>query len=139
MHDLAARLRTARVACGDWQRVCTPSVTTRHGLTAILLDPPYGEGAQEYSVGGNADKSLAMDVWQWATENGNDPLLRIAVCGYEDGRTVPDGWETLRYTARKGYQQDTASAVNRFRECIWFSPNCLKPTRHEQHSLELEV
>jgi hypothetical protein len=90
-------------------------------------------------VGGNADKSLAMDVWQWATENGNDPLLRIAVCGYEDGRTVPDGWETLRYTARKGYQQDTASAVNRFRECIWFSPNCLKPTRHEQHSLELEV
>lgn len=135
MADLSSRLRTARVACGDWARVLTPSVTTRHGLTAVLLDPPYGEGSQEYNAGGNSDKSISANVWAWAVANGGDPLFRLAVCGYEDGRAVPNGWEVFRYTARKGYQQDTASAVNRFRECIWFSPHCLQHERHEQHVL----
>jgi len=39
---LRDRLRTVRVCCGDWLRVCdSESVTTRLGLTGIFLDPPY--------------------------------------------------------------------------------------------------
>ena len=125
MRELADKLHRARVACGDWRRVMGPSVTHRHGLTAVLLDPPYGEGEQEYSAGGNGDKSLAWDVWQWAIENGNNPLLRIAVCGYEDGREMPPGWFAVPWKARKGYQLSDEAKENPHREIIWFSPHCL--------------
>jgi hypothetical protein len=125
MARLADALRTARVTCGDWARVVTGSVTTRHGTTAVILDPPYGEGAMEYSGGGNADTGIAADVWRWACDHGDDPLLRIAVCGYEDGRDVPPGWTAMRWTARKGYQATGEAAGNPSRECIWFSPYCL--------------
>lgn len=128
MGRLADALRTARVTCGDWTRVVTPAVTTRHGVTAVLLDPPYGEGAQEYSAGGNADGQIAANVWAWAAEHGNDPLLRIAVCGYDDGRALPPGWSAMRWTARKGYQAtDGDSADNPAREVVWFSPHCEVP------------
>ena len=40
LHD---RTRRVRVACGDWTRVLGPSVTWRHGTTAVFLDPPYGD------------------------------------------------------------------------------------------------
>ena len=42
---LSARLQRVRIICGDWQRVVTPAVTVSHGLTGILLDPPYGAAA----------------------------------------------------------------------------------------------
>lgn len=124
MQALSDKLRRARVTCGDWRRVTTPIVTHRHGLTAILLDPPYGEGEQEYSVGGNGDKSLAWDVWRWAVENGNNPELRIAVCGYEDRRELPPGWFTVGWKARKGYQLTDEAKANPDREVIYFSPHC---------------
>jgi hypothetical protein len=40
MRALQARLRRVRVCSGDWSRVMGPSVTTKHGLTAVFLDPP---------------------------------------------------------------------------------------------------
>jgi hypothetical protein len=126
MGRLADALRTARVTCGDWARVVTPSVTTRHGLTGVVLDPPYGEGAMEYSGQGNADKAIAADVWAWAMANGDDPQLRIAVCGYDDGRETPPGWSLMRWTARKGYQATEEATDNPSRECVWFSPHCEK-------------
>jgi hypothetical protein len=131
LHDAMARLRDAlrrpRVACGDWARVVTDSVTIRHGLTAILLDPPYGEGAQEYAVGGNSDGRIAADVWAWAVAHGDDPLLRIAVCAYDDGRALPAGWTALRWTARKGYQATEEATQNPAREIVYFSPHCERP------------
>ena len=117
MSALCAALRHARVACGDWSRVVTPSVTTRHGITGVVLDPPYGEGEQEYSAGGNSDKGLAERVWRWAIDHGDDPLFRIAVCAYDDGRALPNGWTKVRWAARKGYQMtDTAkkTPIGRF-------------------------
>jgi DNA adenine methylase len=122
MHTLADRLRRARVTCGDWTRVVQPSVTIRHGLTAVVLDPPYGEGEVDYAAGGNRDGDIAADVWTWAIENGTNPLLRIAVCGYDDGRAVPAGWTVMRWKARKGYQ---VSNANPRRETVWFSPHCI--------------
>ena len=128
MRALSDKLRTTRVACGDWSRVVTPSVTFRHGLTAVLLDPPYGDGAVEYSGGGNGDKRIAVQVRQWCIENGNDPQMRIALCGYDDVE-MPSGWSVMRWKARKGYQ--VADNDQSHRETIWFSPHCKTPTRIE--------
>ncbi len=125
MGRLSDRLRRVRVACGDWVRVVTSSVTDRHGMTAVFFDPPYAEGAMEYSAGGNADASITQAVREWCIENGDNPQLRIAFCGYEP-LTMPVGWRALRWTAPKGYQ-NAENAENRRREIIWFSSACLVP------------
>ena len=125
MQDLARRLRRVRVACGDWTRVVTPSVTERHGVTGVFLDPPYGDGAVDYSVGGNQTGDIAEDVRRWAIANGDNPLLRIALCGYEPV-DMPTGWRKHRWKARKGYQVET---TNPAREIVWFSPHCLHMKR----------
>ena len=122
MGRLSDRLRRVRVACGDWSRVCTSSVTDRHGLTAVFLDPPYAEGAMEYSAGGNGDDTITQAVRAWCIENGDNPQLRLAFCGYEP-LAMPSGWKALRWTAPKGYQ-NAENAANRKREIIWFSPHC---------------
>jgi hypothetical protein len=123
MQRLSDRLRRTRVACGDWSRVVTSSITDRHGLTAVFLDPPYAFGAMEYSAGGNNDAALSDAVRAWCIENGANPQLRIAFCGYEP-LAMPAGWRALRWSARKGYQ-NAENAANRHREIIWFSPTCL--------------
>ena len=128
LRQLADRLRRVRVACGDWARVLTPSVTFRHGLTAILLDPPYGEGEVDYSSGGNRT-DIAQDVRRWAIANGDNPDLRIALCGYDGQFEMPSDWTVEEWVAAGGYSStadgDTQGKLNRHRERIWFSPNCL--------------
>ena len=123
---LAVRLRRVRVACGDWTRVMGPSVTEKHGITGVLLDPPYAseEHAVEYGSG-PADVSAA--VHEWALQNGDNPLLRIALCGYEGEHALP-GWECVPWKARGGYgsQGDGRGRENAGRERVWFSPACLK-------------
>lgn len=46
--SLSARLDRTRVCCGEWDRVLGPSVTFRHGTTAVLLDPPYSDGCRPF-------------------------------------------------------------------------------------------
>lgn len=121
MGQLSDRLRRVRVACGDWKRVVTHSVTDIHGLTGIFLDPPYGAGAMEYAAEGNQDASLIAEVRRWAIRAGDNPDLRIALCGYD--LEMPPGWEGIRWTGPKGY--NTTENTNREREIIWFSPHCL--------------
>lgn len=129
MAALSERLRRVRFACGPWDRILGESVTVRHGLTAVLLDPPYAddEHAWDYAAGGG--------VWEaaraWAVENGNNPLLRIALCGYDrPGLAFPDGWAAYRWKARGGYgsQGDGRGRENARRETVWFSPACLNDT-----------
>lgn len=128
-NELSARLRDVRIACGSWERVLGPSVTFRHGTTAVFLDPPYGEGATEYSAGGNKT-SVLQDVAEWAIEAASHPDMRIAVCGYEGAVEFPETWEAHRWKNRGGYgsQGDGDGRANAKRETIWFSPNCLRPT-----------
>jgi len=126
MRGLAERMRRVRVACGDWGRVVTPSVTEKHGVTAVFLDPPYTEGNFDYAAGG-CGGDVATAVHAWALENGDNPLLRIALCGYEGEHEMPSTWETVEWTARKGYQAAEA-AKDRKRERLWFSPACLRPS-----------
>ncbi len=137
MRALAERLRRVRVCCGDWLRVCGPAPTYIHGLTAVFLDPPYGEGRAEgiYAVD---SFTVAGDVRRWAIENGDNPLLRIALCGYDDVE-MPDGWEMVRWSAHGGYGHlgHGRGAENRHREVVWFSPHCIKPNGPRQEVLPL--
>ena len=120
--QLADRLRGVRVCCGDWSRVIGPSVTDRLGLTGVLLDPPYDVDGTEY---GTSSKGISAAVREWAIEAGQNPLMRIALCGYADenhGDQLP-GWECIEWKAGGGYN-NLGDGENRHRERIWFSPEC---------------
>ena len=130
---LSSRLRRVRVACGQWERVLSDSVTWRHGVTGVFLDPPYDDGAIDYAAGGR----IAQDVGAWAREHGEDERLRIALCGYEGDYDLP-GWSVHKWKAVGGYSsQATERNENPARERIWFSPHCLAHER--QRSLFDEV
>ena len=126
--QLAERLRYVRVCCGDWTRVLTPSVTFRHGVTGIVLDPPYGEGELDYSAGGNRT-NIAAEVREWAIANAGNTMLRIALCGYEGHHEMPADWTVEEWKAAGGYSStaggDTQGKLNRHRERVWFSPACV--------------
>ncbi|MFH0899074.1 MAG: DNA adenine methylase [Pseudomonadota bacterium] len=123
---LSDRLRHVRVCSGDWSRVCGPSVTTGRGLTGVFLDPPYADTANRrdglYSVD---SLSVAHAVRNWAVAHGDDPLLRIALCGYEGEHEMPASWSTWQWDAGVGYGR----SGNGKRERIWFSPHCLGSTQ----------
>jgi hypothetical protein len=128
--DLAHRLRRVRVACGDWTRVTGDSVTIRHGLTGILLDPPYSSEVKQTRVYATDSADLAHDVRRWCADNGADPLKRIALCGYageghEELETL--GWTGHRWRAHGGYGggRGGTGEDNKHRETVWFSPHCL--------------
>lgn len=124
-NDLSGRLQKVRVACGDWSRVCGESVTIKHGITGVFLDPPYaGDRNQAYAVDGDG---LAGDVFRWAIENGNNKLYRIALCGYAGEHEFPEGWTEIAWKAAGGYgsQGEGKGRENCERERIWFSPHCL--------------
>lgn len=136
---LATRLRRVRVCCGDWTRVLGPSVTVKHGVCGIFLDPPYdmrvvsstnsGRDGAAPSDGlyANHDNDLSRVVREWAIDNGDNPLLRIALCGYESEHEFPNSWECVAWKAHGGYgsQRGDQGYENSKRERIWFSPHCL--------------
>lgn len=127
---LSARLRDVRIVCGDWSRVTGPSVTVKNGTTAVFLDPPYSKAVRDGRIYGREAPDIADDVRQWAIENGDNPDMRIALCGYdnEHGDYMPASWEALHWKAQGGYgnQSNGRGRDNASREVIWFSPHCLK-------------
>ena len=135
MRALAARLRGVRICCGDWSRVCGPTPTVKRGLTGVFLDPPYGTEANRTSNLYTHDSlDVAADVRRWAIENGDNPLLRVALCGYESEHDMPPSWTAVQWKAQGGYgsQGENQARDNAAREIIWFSPHCLKPSSNTQ-------
>lgn len=128
LRGLSDRLARARITCGDWTRVLGPSVTTRLGRTGVLLDPPYAHAHRDGDLYTH-DYDVFHAVREWALANGDDPKLRIVLCGYDF--TMPDGWEIIRWKARGGYgsQGHGRGRANANKETIAFSPHCLKPAR----------
>jgi hypothetical protein len=130
LQPIAARLRHVRVACGDWRRVCSPAVTYKmiggnDTLTGLFLDPPYPEGEVDYNAG---SRETFQEVNAWCAANGDNPLLRIAVCGYESDHVNLEalGWTAHNWKANGGYGSRTAQGLeNSKRETVWFSPHCL--------------
>jgi hypothetical protein len=130
MQALQQRLRRVRVVCGDWQRVTGKSVTWKIGTTAVFLDPPYNTDANRANgLYANDDLQVSTAVREWALAEGDNPKMRIALCGYEDehGPHMPDTWECIAWKANGGYSnQNSAGNDNASKERIWFSPHCLK-------------
>lgn len=128
MLQLSERLKSTRIMSGEWDRVISPTVTTHNGVTGMFLDPPYGAdnqtGSDAYCVG---DKDVSNTVCEWCIENGDNPLMRIALCGYEGEHNMPSSWDCVAWKARGGYgsQSDQAGRDNCHRERIWFSPHCI--------------
>ena len=132
MRGIADRLRNVRVCCGDWKRVCGPSVTFKHGLTGVFLDPPYADTA------GRADGLYAVDcqrvaheVREWAIEQGENPKMRIVLAGYEGEHVMPEDWRVIKWATAGGFgsqgDDDGRGRANRKRERLWCSPACLAP------------
>jgi hypothetical protein len=131
LRELAERTKNVRVCCGDWTRVTGETVTTRLGITAVDLDPPYGNEDRHACYQENSH-TVAGDVRQWCKENGDNPLLRIALFGYAgEGHEELEalGWEVEAWEAGGGYanQRREGENNNGKRERIWYSPHCLKP------------
>jgi DNA adenine methylase len=142
MARLADRLRTVRVCCGDWKRVCnSPSVTTRLGTTGLFLDAPYKHSLADGTANRAADlygndksqdvNALVDDVIAYCAERGADPLMRIAACCYEgEGYEVLEslGWSCVAWKASGGYgNRSERGKANAGRERLWFSPQCINP------------
>lgn len=118
---LEQRLRGVRVCCGDWTRVTGGSVTFKLGVTGVFLDPPYTPEAGWFGGAYSSEGAVGHDVAQWCRENGENPKLRIALCGYEGEHDLPD-WDCYAWKAHGGYGSGNG---NPERERIWFSPHCL--------------
>jgi DNA adenine methylase len=133
---LGERLRDVRVACGDWRRVLTDSVTTRHGLTGVFLDPPYTKGEMDYAAKGVGGE-LAAEVREWCKANVANKLLRIVLCGHagEHDELTESGWTVRTWKARKGYATTDEAVANSASETIWCSPHCVKSKQVRQLSL----
>jgi hypothetical protein len=125
---LAARLRRVRITNGDWERVVSESVTFRHGLTGVFLDPPYGDEVEQTRVYATDSGTVSDDVRAWCIENGNNKLLRIALCGYEgEGHDalLDYDWTSHAWRTAGGYGGGRGGVgdENRHKERIYFSPH----------------
>ena len=129
MNGLADRLRHVRVCCGNWARITGPSVTFKHGITGVFLDPPYADTAKRKSKLYSEDSdTVAHDVYAWCVANGANPKLRIALCGYVGEHGVLKGWKCVdgKASSGGGYGNRNADNTNADKERIWFSPHCLE-------------
>lgn len=126
--QLQQRLRRVRVACGDWRRVLGPSVLGKgknvggRRPCAVFLDPPYSHELRNTHLYSEDDPAISTMVREWALEHGNDPDLRIALCGYEGEHEMP-GWTEHVWKGARGYAGEDND--NASKERIWFSPHCL--------------
>jgi len=127
---LQERTRRVRVCSGDWARVVTPSITynskglSPKDITAVFLDPPYDHNKRNKVY--KEDGDIFSDVCKWAFDNGDNPRLRIALCGYEGDATPPIGWQAHQWKNNGGLGNmgDGQGKLNATREIIYFSPHC---------------
>ena len=132
MRALSERLRGVRICCGDWSRVMGPSPARAGGYPCgVLLDPPYVTGEDLYAASGDG---VTRDVWRWAEEHGDEPNLRIVVCGYDGDWSPPAGWQTIEWAAKSSY---ASAKGNGKRERLWCSPAC-QPVRVDRPAMLLE-
>ena len=130
LSEFADRLRNVRVCCGDWSRVCGPSVTFRHGTTGVFLDPPYADTATRTKGLYATDcEQVAHEVREWAIEHGKNPLMRIVLAGYEGEHKMPPTWRVIEWEAVGGYgliakDESSTGRANKGRERLWLSPAC---------------
>ena len=137
---LRDRLRSVRVCCGDWSRVVKPTVLTTSGVTGVMLDPPYSHDERDPDLYASEDENVAAAAREWAIAHGDDPALRIVLCGYDGEHAMPKGWRAVEWKATGGYGNQRKDGVNEnaARERLWLSPFCVEQPP-KQRSLFEEV
>jgi DNA adenine methylase len=126
--ELQEVMGEARVCCGDWERIMTPGTMARNGTAAVILDPPYSLTGAVYA---QDSPTVSGDVRAWCRKNGDNPALRIALCGHdtEHNELEAMGWSIETWDKGGGYQGKDD------RERIWFSPHCLGSRDPQQMKL----
>lgn len=124
---LATRLRHVRVCFGDWTRVMgrsTLGIDTRHGMTpcGVVLDPPYDHQMRDKRLYRVDEPGVAAAVREWAIANGDNPQLRIVMCGLEGEHDMPPSWRCVQGASRGASSE---------KERLWLSPHCLAATQGE--------
>jgi hypothetical protein len=129
--SLMNRLRDVRICYGDWRRICgAGSLSAGKPPVGIFFDPPYS--AQRAKLYTQESFTVALDVLEWCKSSGDNPDLRIAICGYfgEHNELEERGWSVYRWKANGGFSNQGKSGArgkaNARLETIWFSPACLK-------------
>ena len=125
LERIAAHLHYAKLLCGSWESVVCKTALYYQTPTLVFLDPPYADGEFDGGVYAHAS-GVWGDVVRWCLEHGDDPRLRIVLCGYGDTADLP-GWSVHDWKTQGGYasaQGGERGTSNRSRECIWFSPHC---------------
>lgn len=109
----------------------TLGIDTAHGMTpcGVLLDPPYAHDHRDKRLYREDDADLSGLVRAWALEHGDNPALRIALCGWDGEHEMPSTWTRVPWKSK-------GSGKNRGKERIWFSPHCL-PAERAQTDLNL--
>lgn len=131
---LSERLKNVAVTCGDWSQLFGGNWRTANGTCGIFFDPPYlSDMAKRVYMHDNS--TIAHAVRKWCADNGDNPLYRLALCGYagEHDALESIGWSVVEWKARGGFsalaqRDDTIGKGNPDKERIWFSPHCIKNT-----------
>lgn len=128
---LQQRTRRVRITCGDWKKILTPAITfsnkgiSKNDITGIFLDPPYDLSNRDKVY--KEDSQIYDSVCQWTVDNGDNPKLRIVVCGYDGSYQFPDSWKEISWKANGGMANlgNDRGKENSSKERIYFSPHCL--------------
>lgn len=128
---LAWRLRDVRILCGDWARLCTRGVLLhddyRRGIAGVLLDPPYSHALRDGRLYREDSGDVAAEVRDWCLVNGDDPRIRIALCGLDGEHDMPSTWTVVAWSSQgASNKKGTRNSESRHNERIWFSPSCLR-------------
>jgi site-specific DNA-adenine methylase len=132
--SLHQRLKRTRVCCVDWSKLLTPSITYNNvgislkDFTAVFLDPPYNTVNRE-KVYSN-DNDIFKEVSNWAISNGENPRMRVCLCGYDGDYDMPNTWQKYEWRTGGGYANkgigDTQGKTNSKKEIMWFNAACNK-------------
>jgi len=130
---LSERMKNVIVLSGDWTRVLAsstiPALDSRPKLSSIFLDPPYMVYNRQKDLYDKDDNNeLAISVYRWALENGDNPYLRIALCGYQGHYDMPSSWTPYYWKTGGGYSsvgKSQQSKINSTKEVVWFNRSCL--------------
>jgi hypothetical protein len=136
MGQLAGRLRDVRVCTGDWSRIVTTGALSFGARVGVFLDPPYSGDVRTGDLYASDDHDVAVDVRNWAVENGDNMRYRIVLAGYESehDEVMPQTWRRIRWKANAAYQTRNSAGTksgnlgNRLSEVLWCSPGCLNDT-----------
>lgn len=140
MQFLSARLRHVRILNGSWERVCTGgvlknlSVRQGKGVAGVFLDPPYDNNERTEGLYVHDSGAVATDAREWCKANGDDPMYRIVLAGYDTEHTELEthGWRVVEWFKsgflKGGMAVQSADGTSQRRERLWLSPHCLDAT-----------